>query len=74
FLVQISNFSLAICSSISAILPYLPKFLNHSTCKTYQSLRVASFSFVIGLLLVSWVQIASSLSVVETGLLAEILH
>ncbi len=74
FLVQISNFSLAICSSFSAIWPYLPKFMNHSTRKTCQSLRVASFSFVAGLLLVSWVQIASSLSVVETGLLAEISH
>ncbi len=74
FLVQVFNFSLAICSGFSAIWPYLPKFMNHSTRKTYQSLRVASFSFVIGLLLVSWAQIASSLSVVETGLLAEILH
>ncbi|MDF5058580.1 hypothetical protein ACXITW_23390, partial [Vibrio parahaemolyticus] len=29
FLVQISNFSLAICSSFSAIWLYLLKFLNH---------------------------------------------
>lgn len=71
FLVQISNFSLAICSSFSAIWPYLHKFLNHSTRKTYQSLRVALLSFVVGLLLVSLAQIASSLSIVETDLLAE---
>ncbi|HHF0565175.1 TPA: hypothetical protein ACPHTW_004614, partial [Vibrio antiquarius] len=68
------NFSLAICSSFSAIWPYLTKFLNHSICKTCQSLRVASFSFGVGLLLVSLAQITSSLSAVETGLLAEILH
>ncbi len=74
FLVQISNFSLAICSSFSAIWLYLLKFLNHSTRKTCQSLRIASFSFVVGLLLVSWAQIASSTSVVEMGLLAEIPH
>ncbi len=72
FLVQISNFSLVICSSFSAIWLCLLKFLNHSTRKTCQSFRVASFSFVIGLLLVSWAQIAASLSVVETGLLVEI--
>ncbi len=74
FLVQISNFSSAICADFSAIWSYLPNFMNHSTRKTCQSLRVTSFSFVVCLLLVSWVQIASSLSVVETGLLAEILH
>ncbi len=74
FLVQISNFSLAICSSFSEIWLYLLKFLNYSTRKTCQSLRVASFSFVVGLLLVSWAQIVSSLSVVEMGLLAEISH
>ncbi len=74
FLVHFSNFSLAICSSFSAIWLYLLKFMNHSTCKTCQSLQVASLSFVVGLLLVSLAQIASSLSVVETGLLAEILH
>ncbi|EGQ9833496.1 DUF3265 domain-containing protein [Vibrio vulnificus] len=34
FLVQISNFSLAICSSFSAIWLYLLKFLNHLTRKT----------------------------------------
>ncbi len=40
FSVHFSNFSLAICSGFSAIWPYLPKFLNHSTRKTCQSLRV----------------------------------
>ncbi|TOG06790.1 hypothetical protein CGJ08_24475 [Vibrio parahaemolyticus] len=45
FLVQISNFSSAICSSLSAIWLYLPKFLNHSTRKTCQVSRVASFCF-----------------------------
>ncbi len=74
FLVQISSFSLAICYSFSAIWLRLLKFLNHSTRKTCQSLRVASLSFVVGLLLVSWAQIASSSSVVEMGLLAEISH
>ncbi len=73
FLVQISKFSLAICSSFSAIWPYLPKFLNHSTRKTCQGLRVASLSFVVGLLLVSLAQIVSILSVFETRLLAETL-
>ncbi|HHC6501905.1 TPA: hypothetical protein ACN36G_004402, partial [Vibrio parahaemolyticus] len=72
FSVHFSNFSLAICSGFSAIWPYLPKFLNYSTRKTCQSLRVSSFSFVAGLLLVSLVQIALSVSVFETGLLAEI--
>ena len=72
FLVQISNFSLAICSGFSAIWLYLPKFLNHLTRKTCQSLRVASFSVVASLLLVSLAQIASILSVFETGLWAEI--
>ncbi|EPN3982863.1 hypothetical protein ACTZ9J_004623, partial [Vibrio parahaemolyticus] len=74
FLVQISNLSLAICSSFSAIWPYLPKFMNHSTRKTCQSLRVASFSVVASVLLVSLAQIASILSVFQTGLLAEISH
>ncbi len=73
FLVQISNFSLAICSGFSAIWLYLPKFLNHSTRKTCQSLRVASFIFVVGLLSVSLAQIASVLPVFEMRLLAEIL-
>ncbi|TOQ33317.1 hypothetical protein CGG98_24195 [Vibrio parahaemolyticus] len=72
-LVQISNFSLAICSGFSAIWLYLPKFLNHSTRKTCQSLRVASFIFVVGLLSVSLAQIASVLPVFEMRLLAEIL-
>ncbi len=72
FLVQISNFSLAICSSFSAIWLYFLKFLNHSTRKTCQSLRVASFSFLVCLLLVSLAQIASILPVFEMGLLAEI--
>ncbi len=71
FLVQISNFSLAICSSFSEIWPYLLKFLNHLTRKTCQSLRVASLGFIAGLLLVSLAQIASRVSVVETDLLAE---
>lgn len=73
FLVQISNFSLAICSGFSAIWFYLPKFLNHLTRKTCQSLLVASFSFVASLLLVSLAQIASVLPVFEMRLLAEIL-
>ncbi|HHG3393538.1 TPA: hypothetical protein ACPVY6_002845, partial [Vibrio parahaemolyticus] len=73
FLVPISNFSLAICSSLSANWLYLPKFLNHSTRKTCQSLLVASFSFVASLLLVSLAQIASVLPVFEMRLLAEIL-
>ncbi len=73
FLVQISNFSLAICSSFSAIWLCLLKFLNHSTCKTCQSLQVASLSFVASLLLVSLVQVASILSVFEIRFLAEML-
>ncbi|WP_309303769.1 hypothetical protein, partial [Vibrio parahaemolyticus] len=74
FLVQISNFSLAICSSISAIWPYLPKFMNHSTRKTCQSLWVASLGFVTNLSLVPFAQIASILFVFEMRLLAEISH
>ncbi|QHH04077.1 hypothetical protein EHC66_07160 [Vibrio parahaemolyticus] len=46
-------------------------YLNPSR-KTCQSLRVASFSVVASVLLVSLAQIASSLSVAETCLLAEI--
>ncbi len=72
FLVQVSNFSLAICSGFSAIWPYLPKFMNHSTRKTCQSFRVALFSVVASLLLVSLAQIASILSVFETGLFTEL--
>ncbi|TOC20285.1 hypothetical protein CGJ89_24165 [Vibrio parahaemolyticus] len=72
-MVQISNFSLAICSGFSAIWLYLPKFLNHSTRKTCQSLWVASLVFWGGLLSVSLAQIASRVSVVETDLLADIL-
>ncbi len=71
FLVQITNFSLAICSNFSAIWLYLPKFLNLSTRKACQGLRVASLGFVAGLLSVSLAQIASRVSVVETDLLAE---
>ncbi|KYX63711.1 hypothetical protein CGJ31_23305 [Vibrio parahaemolyticus] len=71
-MVQISNFSLAICSGFSAIWLYLPKFLNHSTRKTCQGLRIASLGFVAGLLLVSLAQIASILPVFEMGLLAGI--
>ncbi|KHD25016.1 hypothetical protein NM09_10255 [Vibrio caribbeanicus] len=73
FLVQISNFSLAICSSFSAIWLYLLKFLNHLTRKTCQSLRVASLAFVANLLLVPLAQIASILFVFETRLLADTL-
>ncbi len=73
FLVQISNFSLAICSAFSAIWLYLAKFLNHSTRKTCQVARVASFGFLVGLLSVSLAQIASVLPVFEMRLLAEIL-
>ncbi|EOV1985219.1 TPA: hypothetical protein ACMDQL_004584 [Vibrio parahaemolyticus] len=72
FLVQISNFSLAICSSFSAIWLYLLMFLNHLTRKICQSLRVSSFGFLVCLLLVSLAQIASILPVFEMGLLAEI--
>ncbi|EGR2933851.1 hypothetical protein DLI01_24405 [Vibrio parahaemolyticus] len=45
--------------------------MNHSARKTCQRLRVASLVFGVGLLLVSLAQIASSLSIVETDLLAE---
>ncbi|HGF3679958.1 TPA: hypothetical protein ACF4EV_004793, partial [Vibrio parahaemolyticus] len=72
FLVPISNFSLAICSSLSANWLYLPKFLNHSTRKTCQSLWVASLGFWGGFLIVSLAQIALNLSVIETNLLAEV--
>ncbi|WP_229650709.1 hypothetical protein, partial [Vibrio parahaemolyticus] len=73
FLVQISNFSLATCSSLSAIWPYLHKFMNHSTRRTCQSLRVASLGFVANLLLIPLAQIASILFVFETRLLVETL-
>ncbi|TOL77913.1 hypothetical protein CGH89_24740, partial [Vibrio parahaemolyticus] len=56
----------------SAIWLYLLKFLNHSTRKTCQSLRVASLGFVANLLLLPLAQIASILFVFETCLLAEI--
>lgn len=72
FLDLISSFSLAVRASFSAIWLYLPKFLNHSTRKTCQGLRVASLAFKGGLLLVSLAQIASSLFVLEACLLASI--
>ncbi len=71
---HISSFSSYIRSSFSAIWLYLPKFLNHSIRKICQVSRVASLVFRGGLLQVSLAQIASRISVVETGLLAEISH
>ncbi len=70
---HISSFSPSIRSSFSAIWLYLPKFLNHSIRKICQVSRVASFGLMVGLLLVFWAQISSSLFVVEAGVLAEIL-
>ncbi len=45
FLDLISSFSLAIRASFSAIWLYHLKFLNHSTRKTCQCSRIASFGF-----------------------------